>query len=1315
MFTTAPITELYALLPADVWSQITVHRVPLSAMSADLLSATLSSGMVHLNQVMSIHHQCEEGGSSLQSMMSRLPVSPACLVSESREGEFTVLKAWPDLDLGRTHYTLARENSDENCVLRFLKHHDELQVLQAAWLLQQAELLNDEEQIKMLQEVCHLLSESEEWEPPDDDGPSESVSAITRKRGMQDSHSSRGGRSTAAAAPASRGGGKSGKRLPLMPEEVAQKLHARFGHPGRKRLIGALRIFGWLRKFTVTVPLDIKCAACAATKARRRPHLGRLIKATYPGQVIHVDLFTAGITGIEGSNYSAIFTDEKSRKKLAINLKLKSDFAGIMTEFLARLSTLPEMMVLDSGGENISKQFLEVCYRYCIRPRYTVAEEHEGNLSERSIQSLRDTAMTMLASAALSPVFWPFALMYAAVIDQFVPGPEGKAPYMHWHDQLPPNLNLPIFGSKLVYRQEMVGKQRQLDLPGDFARFLGCDPVTNWVWIINSSEPGNPVRRTSEVLQRTFCESEVLDISGPQFSKQDYSAFGKPDTSDLSEPVDIQNYLASDLKLSDSPDLGMFAEARQFVRRRRRFLHRRGDLSASEIEALIAREWRRRAHQRMNTKYDPMDDGTYLDALLADYDSDTEEPDSEIVLPEVEQPTVQSPRTTSTRSQSSRAGKQVAHQLPGTSMVQDQLPRLKSLEKRLPEPVVPPKGTDLAEGLFINTKCEICDGKHFNKKDKQMMLCDMCDRGFHRCCLKQTWISPDGDGWCCSKCLGDKPNTVIEILKKPSANPKKARRNEFVSATVVHINQTSKFGRVQVAYEGELGTREVDLRKIRWRLPGYMTAEAVYYVNELNELVALKEPRSWKAIQKIDDLAIRAKWNQACKDEVDGLKKANLYKLVDRPSGVKCIPMVWVFKIKQPKVGEEIGRFKARCCLLGNLMDPSDQNFSSPTPRLSSFRYALSWAAKTGAAVWSADVEQAFLLAAPAEPIYATFPPGFEDPNGKVMFLLKNLYGSTTAPFQFNNYLSNSLILQGFKPNPFDPCLFSKMVEGSLMIVLVFVDDSIAIHQNPKVLEEFYNECGTALGGAFIFGQLERNLTRFLGFDIIRDKQGFILSQVPLIEKIFKVAKDWMPQGSWDQVTTTPIAKDSILEGASPRDPNSLSASDRTWLRRFPYREILGAIGYVALGTRPDVSYSYKSHGRWASCFDRPQCMSLLSLVRYLHQTKDKPLVLCSTPGHLCGKSDADWNGTGQSLSTTGWIVFDGAAPISWTARTNKASAKSTAEAEFMSTSSLAVELVYLKRLVESLHVGTLAPIALYPRIMDERDAAQLGRRPTSS
>jgi hypothetical protein len=63
------------------------------------------------------------------------------------------------------------------------------------------------------------------------------------------------------------------------------------------------------------------------------------------------------------------------------------------------------------------------------------------------------------------------------------------------------------------------------------------------------------------------------------------------------------------------------------MRRRRRFLHRRGDLSAFEIEGLISREWRRRARQRLNQEYDPVDTGTYLDGLLSDYNSDTEEPD----------------------------------------------------------------------------------------------------------------------------------------------------------------------------------------------------------------------------------------------------------------------------------------------------------------------------------------------------------------------------------------------------------------------------------------------------------------------------------------------------------------------------------------------------------------------------------------------------------------------------------------------------------------------------------------------------------------
>ena len=43
----------------------------------------------------------------------------------------------------------------------------------------------------------------------------------------------------------------------------------------------------------------------------------------------------------------------------------------------------------------------------------------------------------------------------------------------------------------------------------------------------------------------------------------------------------------------------------------------------------------------------------------------------------------------------------------------------------------------------------------------------------------------------------------------------------------------------------------------------------------------------------------------------------------------------------------------------------------------------------------------------------------------------------------------------------------------------------------------------------------------------------------------------------------------------------------------------------------------------------------------------------------------------------------------------------------------LAVELIYLKRLIESIHNSDLPAVGLLPRIMDEADAANLGRLPT--
>ena len=93
-----------------------------------------------------------------------------------------------------------------------------------------------------------------------------------------------------------------------------------------------------------------------------------------------------------------------------------------------------------------------------------------------------------------------------------------------------------------------------------------------------------------------------------------------------------------------------------------------------------------------------------------------------------------------------------------------------------------------------------------------MLLCDIAIGVFigvasarHGCLLQRiAGVAPNVD-------LGKEPNTIIEIKLATSSNRKQSKRTSFVTATVLDINQTSKFGKVQVQFANEVGTRSVNL------------------------------------------------------------------------------------------------------------------------------------------------------------------------------------------------------------------------------------------------------------------------------------------------------------------------------------------------------------------------------------------------------------------------------------------------------------------------------------------------------------------------
>jgi len=88
--------------------------------------------------------------------------------------------------------------------------------------------------------------------------------------------------------------------------------------------------------------------------------------------------------------------------------------------------------------------------------------------------------------------------------------------------------------------------------------------------------------------------------------------------------------------------------------------------------------------------------------------------------------------------------------------------------------------------------------------------------------------------------------------------------------------------------------------------------------------------------------------------------------------------------------------------------------------------------------------------------VYVKQPPRFVDPThpGFVFKLDKALYGLKQAPRAWYKRLSTSLISNGFVKGKMDTTLFTKHVDGDILIIQIYVDDIIFGSTNEKLCKE---------------------------------------------------------------------------------------------------------------------------------------------------------------------------------------------------------------------------------------------------------------------
>lgn len=453
-------------------------------------------------------------------------------------------------------------------------------------------------------------------------------------------------------------------------------------------------------------------------------------------------------------------------------------------------------------------------------------------------------------------------------------------------------------------------------------------------------------------------------------------------------------------------------------------------------------------------------------------------------------------------------------------------------------------------------------------------------------------------------------------------------------------------------------------------------------------MATFEEPATYKEAMNSPQ---KEQWIGAMDEEFSSLQQNRTWALVDLPPGKKVIDNRWVFKVKMNTDGS-VDRYKARLVIRGFTQEYGvdySETFS-PVVKFTSIRTILAIAAQRNLKLRQFDVKTAFLYGELEEDVYMTQPIGYDNGSGKVCKLLKSLYGLKQASRCWNQKFTSFIKQFDFVASKSDPCVFIHS-KGSVTIVLaIYVDDGLMAASNDECIQPVID---------FLNKHFEIKVSEakcFLGLEIDQRPDGAI----------------YIHQSAYARKVLNRFRMTECHAVTVPADPNQiLCTSDVRNESKFPYREVIGSLMYLAIATRPDISYAIGNCSRFMENPATVHIGAVKRILKYISGTLNFGLCYSgSREFHLRGFSDADYAGdVNNRRSTSGCIFLLGTCAISWFSTKQKSVALSTTEAEYVAASEAIKELIWLKRLL-----GEIAPnIDRVPSFyMDNQSAIKIVKNP---
>ncbi|KAJ0720223.1 putative RNA-directed DNA polymerase [Helianthus annuus] len=418
------------------------------------------------------------------------------------------------------------------------------------------------------------------------------------------------------------------------------------------------------------------------------------------------------------------------------------------------------------------------------------------------------------------------------------------------------------------------------------------------------------------------------------------------------------------------------------------------------------------------------------------------------------------------------------------------------------------------------------------------------------------------------------------------------------------------------------------------------------------------EPRTYKEALTEDS------WVIAMQEELSQFEKLGVWKLVDLSDGQRKINTKWVFKCKRDDRGVVV-RNKARLVVQG-FSQQEGIDFTevyAPVARLEAIRIFLAFASWKNFKVYQLDVKSAFLYGKVKEEVYVGQPPGFTDPihKNKVYLLDKALYGLHQAPRAWYETLSQHLLANQFIRGKVDATLFTKVVDGHLLIVQIYVDDIIFGSTNEKLCKDFEQ----VMKQKFKMSSMGE-MKFFLGLQVEQLPEGIFIHQTKYVHDILE--KFGMSSST---PAATPLATNHGIHPDLTGD-----RADETF-----YHSMIGSLMYLT-ASRPDIMYPTCLAARFQS---NPRASHMIIVKRILRYLKGTPSLGLWYPRKgdftLEGYSDSDFGCCKvNAKSTTAGCQFSGPRLVTWQCKKQTSVALSTCEAEYVSASSCCSQILWIQQ-----------------------------------